>query len=252
MYSLDVNRPFTYDTISKAYAELVDGDPSKQFVQYPWALAQLPPKVLGLRILDIGCGEGSLARALARRGALVCGYDSSIELINQARLEEEREPLGIEYIHADPADIVQKVSFYGFDIAISVTVLHYAINRAHLEAFFSSTYRLVKPSGLFAALVMNPGFMRFGQRIYNRRYRREPDGRLYVDFFDETGMRCSALYSDFTWADYQESANRTGWKDLTWCPIKVTDEGRNRLGSFWNGFEEDCPYAGFRVMKPPG
>src|SRR4249920_1220864 len=40
-------------------------------------LATVGP-VRGLRILDIGCGEGHLARALAEQGARVTGYDPFI------------------------------------------------------------------------------------------------------------------------------------------------------------------------------
>ncbi|OQX18223.1 MAG: hypothetical protein BWK76_08225 [Desulfobulbaceae bacterium A2] len=241
---------FNYDKISTAYAEFVGQDPSKRFVQFPWAIEQLPQQVRGIRILDIGCGEGSLARVLARRGAVVCGYDNSIVQIRQALKEEKREPIGIEYIHADPLDIVGKATTAPFDIAISVTVLHYALDRTHLEAFFSSTYQLVKPGGFFAALVMNAEFKRYGQRLYNRRYLRQPDGHLCVDFCDSTGTRCSANYFNFKRMDYEEFAERTGWINLTWCPVRVTEEGKAEMGSFWDGFEEDCPYAGFRVMKP--
>lgn len=38
-----------------------------------------------LRVLDVGCGEGWLARALARRGCEVVGIDASPELIEAAR-----------------------------------------------------------------------------------------------------------------------------------------------------------------------
>lgn len=37
------------------------------------------------RVLDVGCGEGWLARALARRGASVLGVDGSSDLIVEAR-----------------------------------------------------------------------------------------------------------------------------------------------------------------------
>jgi len=240
---------FNYDKISTDWADLVVLDPSKRFVQYPWALAHMPQVLQGVRVLDIGCGEGSLARILARGGAVVCGYDNSLRQIAHACWEEERHPLGIEYIHADPVDIVEKSSGAPFDIAISVAVLHYALDRTHLEAFFESTYRLVKPGGFFAALVMNGNFKRYGQRLYNRRYSHQPDGRIHAEFFDDTGVRCSADYSDFSLRDYEESSTLAGWKDFAWVPVKVTDEGRAELGSFWDGFEMDCPYAGFRAEK---
>jgi SAM-dependent methyltransferase len=51
----------------------------------------------GKRVLDAGCGEGYTTRILARRGAQVIGIDLSEKMVQLARKEEEREPLGIRY-----------------------------------------------------------------------------------------------------------------------------------------------------------
>jgi trans-aconitate methyltransferase len=47
-------------------------------------LAQLAPKP-GERVLDLGCGPGTLTRALADSGARVVGVDASAEMIAEAR-----------------------------------------------------------------------------------------------------------------------------------------------------------------------
>ena len=57
----------------------------------------------GLRVLDIACGHGRFTRELARRGAQMTGVDLSAALVAKAREIEEREPLGICYLHADVA-----------------------------------------------------------------------------------------------------------------------------------------------------
>ncbi len=247
---VQVNVHAEYDAISEEYADLVLDDPSKRFVQYPWALAQVPLPPKGLRILDVGCGEGSLARMLTQKGAQVCGYDNSAAQIERAIQIDAVNPLGIEYIIADPCEILAKCPTDRFDIALSTAVLHYARDTAHLTTFFSSTYRMLKPGGLFAALICNPEFRRYDQRIYNRLYAHEPQGRLRVDFYDAGRKRCSAYYSDFSTADYENAARNAGWGSLSWCSITVTEEGRDSLGSFWDGFEEDCPYVGIRCTKP--
>ena len=239
-----------YNSISKEYGDLVLHDPSKRFVQYPWAISQVPQPPLGLHILDVGCGEGSLPRLLAQKGALVCGYDNSAALIEQAVKAETVTPLGIKYIIADPTVIWVKCPTKRFDIALSTAVLHYARDTDHLASFFSSTYQLLKPGGVFAALVCNPEFKRYNHFIYNRVYAREPNGHLRVDFYDADKKCCSAYYSDFATIDYEKAAQTCNWQSLTWCPIKVTQEGKNLMGSFWDGFEEDCPYIGIRCSKP--
>jgi ubiquinone/menaquinone biosynthesis C-methylase UbiE len=54
--------------------------------------------VKGLRILDLGCGEGGYSRELARRGAQVVGIDGSRRLIEIAR-ERTGDGLPIEFHH---------------------------------------------------------------------------------------------------------------------------------------------------------
>ena len=49
-------------------------------------LAALPP-CDGLRVIEVGCGPGALARAMARRGATVLGLDRSAAAVRAA---EER------------------------------------------------------------------------------------------------------------------------------------------------------------------
>ena len=61
-------------------------------------------RVAGRRVLDVGCGEGWLARALAARGCEVVGIDGSAELVERARAAGggELRVLRYEEIEADP------------------------------------------------------------------------------------------------------------------------------------------------------
>ncbi len=51
----------------------------------------------GMTVLDAGCGEGYLARILARRGATVTGVDSSAKLIEAARIQTLAEALPVTF-----------------------------------------------------------------------------------------------------------------------------------------------------------
>lgn len=65
-------------------------------VNTPAFLAMLPP-VDGLDGLDIGCGEGTNTRSVARLGARLKAIDISPTFIRHARETESAEPLGIEF-----------------------------------------------------------------------------------------------------------------------------------------------------------
>ena len=237
-------------SIERGYYDFVERDHSKIFVQFPWALRQVGRDLSGLRALDVGCGQGALSRLLAEGGARVCGYDPSVFAIDLARAAEAKEPLGIEYFVARPRDVEAKILPRQFDAALAVLVLHYAESDEELRMFFSSTFALLRPGGLFAALVPNPRFKRWGMQAYNRRYVRMPGRQVRAEFFEGTAYRCSAFYTDFSTADYEAAASATGWPHLDWVPVGVAAQGRSALGAFWDGFDEDCPYAGFRTWKP--
>ena len=49
------------------------------------------------RVLDVGCGGGLLAEALARHGAQVCGIDLAPAMIEVARLHAHESQLPIDY-----------------------------------------------------------------------------------------------------------------------------------------------------------
>jgi SAM-dependent methyltransferase len=66
----------------------------------PAFLAMLPP-VDGLSGIDIGCGEGTNTRQLAKLGASMTGIDVAPTFIRHARESESAMPLGIRYEVAD-------------------------------------------------------------------------------------------------------------------------------------------------------
>jgi 2-polyprenyl-3-methyl-5-hydroxy-6-metoxy-1,4-benzoquinol methylase len=85
-----------YDDIAADYAA------SKQLpyriaVEAPTLFA-LAGDVRGKTILDLPCGDGTYARAFARRGAAsVLGVDLSSGMVERARMSEREAPLGIRY-----------------------------------------------------------------------------------------------------------------------------------------------------------
>ncbi len=70
----------------------------------PAFLSILPP-VRGLRGLDIGCGEGSNTREVARLGASMYAIDIAAGFVRYARAAEEAAPLGILFTVADGASL---------------------------------------------------------------------------------------------------------------------------------------------------
>jgi len=102
-------------------------------------LATLGP-VAGLRIIDIGCGEGQLTRALAKLGAQVTGYDPFI-----TGTELTRDGTGSYRLAKAAADAIPEPD-HSADLVVFVFSLHH-VPGAKLEGALAEARRLLRPSG---------------------------------------------------------------------------------------------------------
>lgn len=82
----------------------------------------------GSRVLDIGCGKGTLARSLSERGARVVGVDPNLEALEAAR---KAVPGGTFHLA-----VAEEMPFGGqsFDGAIFLNSLHHVPTRAMRRA----------------------------------------------------------------------------------------------------------------------
>lgn len=235
-----------YNNLSVEYASLAEVDPVKRFIQYPEAL-RLLGDVANKDILDIGCGNGTFTRMLARKEARVVGYDPAVKQIEEAQKFEAQEGSGIKYFVGDRPAISPG---HQFDEAVSVMVLLYATGRGNLRDIFTYAIRALKSGGSFSSITFNPDYRRFGEVAYNRRFSKTEDGRIQVDFLNDQGeVKITARFSDFSVSDYENAAKEAGFSGVEWIKLEITPEGKEKQGEdFWNDFEDDPPYIGIRVV----
>lgn len=105
------------------------------------------------RALDVGCGDGVIARALASRGAEVLGIDISPRMIDLARSRTDRS-LAVEYRQADV--MTDDLPDGEFDVVVAVSMVHHL----PLDVIVPRLARLVAPGGtlLLQDVVTRRGF----------------------------------------------------------------------------------------------
>lgn len=113
------------------------------------------PDLAGLSVLDLGCGEGRNTRSIARRGAHITGVDISSRMIEFARQEESRQPLGIRYEVESSAQL-QSFADGSFYAAVSTMAL---MDTPDFPAVAREIFRVLRPGGGFYFSVLHPCFM---------------------------------------------------------------------------------------------
>lgn len=108
------------------------------------------------RVLDIGCGQGTQALRLARRGHLVTGLDSSARLLDDFRASLEAEPAEVgdrvRLIQGEAEASADLFSPSCFDVVLCQGVLMYFPDPYPL---LDAIAHVVAPGGMVSLLVRN-------------------------------------------------------------------------------------------------
>jgi 2-polyprenyl-6-hydroxyphenyl methylase / 3-demethylubiquinone-9 3-methyltransferase len=112
-------------------------------------IAQHAP-LQGARVLDVGCGGGILAEAMARRGAKVTGIDLAEKALRVAQLHLLESKLDIRYEMSSVDDVAGE-----FDLVTCMELLEHVPDPA---AMVAACARLVRPGGqvFFSTINRNP------------------------------------------------------------------------------------------------
>jgi S-adenosylmethionine-dependent methyltransferase len=115
-------------------------------------LADLPPR----RVLDIGCGQGTQALLLARRGHVVTGLDSSARLLDDFRAELAAEPVEVgdrvRLVRGEAEAIPDLFAPLSFDVVLCQGVLMYLPDP---DPLLDAIAQVVVPGGMASLLVRN-------------------------------------------------------------------------------------------------
>jgi SAM-dependent methyltransferase len=105
----------------------------------------LPPP--GRLTLDLGCGEGRVARDLTARGHAVVGIDAAPTLV---RLAREADPEG-RYVVADAADLPFEAG--SFDLVVAFNTL---MDFDDMPGAVADAARVLEPRGHLCACITHP------------------------------------------------------------------------------------------------
>ena len=130
-----------------------------QFIAQRTALA-------GRRVLDVGCGGGLLAEALARAGARVTAIDLAPAMIEVARLHAAESALAVDY-RLIAAEELAAAEPAAFDVVTCMEMLEHVPDPAAMTATLA---RLLRPGGALFVSTINRNLRSFLLAIVGAEY----------------------------------------------------------------------------------
>lgn len=125
--------------------------------------------VRGVRVLDLGCGQGRFTRRLAARGARVTGIDWSERMIEAALRHEAAAPLGIEYYRLDARRLGARWPPGTFGMVVACMSL---MDMPDLPRVLRGAHELLRRDGRLVFSISHP------VNSASVRWERSPDGTL--------------------------------------------------------------------------
>jgi 2-polyprenyl-6-hydroxyphenyl methylase / 3-demethylubiquinone-9 3-methyltransferase len=120
----------------------------------------------GAKVLDVGCGGGLLAEALAAAGASVTAIDLAPGMIEVARLHAAESKLAIDYRVADAAELARAAPG-SFDAVTCMEMLEHVPDPAAMVATLAA---LTRPGGAVFVSTLNRNLRSFLMAIVAGEY----------------------------------------------------------------------------------
>jgi ubiquinone/menaquinone biosynthesis C-methylase UbiE len=237
----------TEELYNQTASNWVRGEPTSlsDFTARPAVLAMCEP-VAGLKILDLGCGEGYCARELRQRGAKqVVAMDLSEGMIAAARSQEEKQPLGITY-EVGCATNLERFADGELDLVIAVFLFNY-LTIAQTQQCMAEVARVLRPGGQFVFSIPHPAFPYMRQPDYpfyfqvdEHNYFSGRDSLFPGQIWKRDGSWLGVQLVHKTFQDYFEALRSAGFTTLpTLRELHVTPEHLELDPAFFT------PLAGF-------
>jgi ubiquinone/menaquinone biosynthesis C-methylase UbiE len=240
----ELSMPTDYDQIAEQYRR-AKRQPWRMHIEHH-TLFKLLGDLRGQAVLDLACGEGFYSRFLTQAGARhVVGVDISHGMIAQAKAEEARQPVGIEYLVQDVKSLRLPERF---DLVVAAYLLNYAQTSEELLQMYRACARHLKPGCRFVTVNDNPAqppeffglTAKYGLVKSAAGAIREGTPINYTVFLDDAPLQFTNYHLSLE--THEEALRAAGFCKFCWHAPHVSDAGIREFGrDYWSAFLEHSP-----------
>ena len=134
-----------FDALTRLYDPIIAATTRER--TFKRRLVELAAPRAGERVLDVGCGTGTLALELARTGASVSGVDADEAMLARAQRKAAAAHIALDLQTAMAQELPYAHDI--FDIAVSSLFFHHLVRRDKF-AVASEVVRVLRPGGRLA------------------------------------------------------------------------------------------------------
>lgn len=167
--------------------------------------------------LDVGCGQGDQATALALRGYEVTGVDPSVDLLDRCRAAARRSGVEVELLRGTVAELASLLGDRTFDVVCAHGLLMYLPDP---RAAFDRLVERVAPAGLLSITFRNGDALAYRPGVRGR-WREAIAAFDSATYVNELGATAAAqtLEEVATWC------SEAGLDITRWYGVRVFTDG---------------------------
>lgn len=179
-----------FDADWQRYMETVPAAVTRRQADFVVGRLELEP---GARVLDLACGTGRIAIALARRGMRVTGLDISERSIRLAERSARRAAVDVRFVRADMRQLEEVAAYDG--VVNLYTSFGYFAREEDDELTLAAARRAMVTGGGFLLDTVNP--VALAARFSPREWTEFPDGTVVAQErrYDHVSGRIHATWT---------------------------------------------------------
>lgn len=216
----------SWNNLGSEWFELAQTAESRMLFIMPYTLTKLSV-VEGKKILDLGCGEGGYSIELAKRKAEVVSIDCSVQAIQYASEQAEKNGLFIEHYVRNSNDLFG-IDDNTFDIVLCSMML---MDCEDFDGTIREIARVLKPGGKLIASVLHPCFSGNHEKGIGRQGKGIERQVIVMNYFEPTIWeaplymgKTPVVWRHRTMEDYIKTFIRNGLTIVDIDEPKATDE----------------------------